>query len=63
MKEAAFKLAVIRSEKLLNFYQAERRAGVDAMTAHERMAEHAKYIDAEFERQQAAVTEQMERVA
>jgi hypothetical protein len=61
--EAAFKLAVIRSEALLNYYQAERRAGTDAMTAHERMAEFAKRLDAQFEEQQAAVKTEMERVA
>jgi hypothetical protein len=63
MPEAAFKLAVIRSEALLNYYQAERRAGTDALTAHERMAEYAKRLDAQFEEQQAAVKTEMERVS
>jgi hypothetical protein len=35
-----------REAALLNFYQAERRAGADALTAHERMAEFAKRLDA-----------------
>lgn len=52
--EVAFKLAVIRSDALFNYYQAERRAGTDALTAHERMAEFAKRLDAQFEETQQA---------
>lgn len=61
MNEAAFKLAVVRSDALLNYYQAERRAGTDALTAHERMAEFAKRLDAQFEETQAAIKTEMER--
>ena len=51
MTEEKLKLAVVRSEALFNFYSAERRAGVDVLTAHERMAEFAKRLDAmEYER-------------
>lgn len=42
---ARMKLAVTRSEQLYNYWLAERRSGVDSLTAHERMAEHAKYLD------------------
>lgn len=42
---ARFRLAVTRSEQLYNYWLAERRSGVDSLTAHERMAEHAKYLD------------------
>jgi len=52
-KDAAFKLAVTRSEALFNFYQAERRAGVDVLTANERTHEHAKRLDAETEMEQS----------
>lgn len=36
---------VDRETALLNFYAAERRAGVDPLTANERMAEFAKRLD------------------
>jgi hypothetical protein len=42
---ARFRLTVTRSEALYNFYQAERRAGADALTANQRMHEHAKFLD------------------
>lgn len=63
MNAAAFKLAVIRSEALLNYYQAERRAGTCPDTAHDRMVEFAKRLDAQFDETQAAVKTEMERVS
>ena len=62
-QEARVKLAVVRSEALLNFYQGERRAGVDALTANQRMHEHAKRLDAEYERRQEAAKTEMEKVS
>lgn len=38
--------AVKRERALFNYYQAERRAGADPLTANERMAEFAKRLDA-----------------
>ena len=35
-----------RETALANYYNAERRAGADSLTAHERMAEFAKRLDA-----------------
>lgn len=35
-----------REQALFNYYQAERRAGADPLTANERMAEFAKRLDA-----------------
>jgi hypothetical protein len=35
-----------REASLANFYAAERRAGVDPVTANERMAEYARRLDA-----------------
>lgn len=42
---ARMRLAVTRSEALYNYWLEERRSGVDSLTAHERMVEHAKYLD------------------
>ena len=56
----AFKLAVIRSEALYNYYAAERRAGADALTAHERMAEFADRLD-ELQLNMAPIKKCMER--
>lgn len=42
---ARFRLAVTRSEALHNFYVAERRSGVDALTANQRMHAHARHLD------------------
>lgn len=36
-----------RENSLAHYYAAERRAGADPLTAHERMVEHAKRLDAE----------------
>lgn len=41
-----FSAAAQREQALFNFYQAERRAGADPLTANERMAEYAKRLDA-----------------
>lgn len=51
----------IRETALMNFYAAERRAGASPLEANERLHFFAKRLDALYERQQAAVTEQMER--
>lgn len=37
--------ARIRATALGNYYDAERRAGTDTLTAHERMCEFAKRLD------------------
>lgn len=60
--DASFKLARLRSEALYEYYAAERRAGVDVLTAHERMVEFSKRLDARspFEVEQEAVTQIME---
>ena len=60
MNEAAFKLAVVRSEALYNYYAAERRAGTDVLTAHERMAEFAARLD-DLQRDMAPIKQCMER--
>jgi len=62
MSDAKFKLAVKRSESLLNFYTAERRAGADPLTANERMHEFAKRLDARspFDIEQEKVRQIME---
>lgn len=38
--------ALQRASALMNFYQAERRAGADPIEATERMQEYAKRLDA-----------------
>jgi hypothetical protein len=63
MNEATFKLAVVRSEALMNFYSAERRAGASPLIANERMHFYAKRLDALFEAQQAAVKHEMEKAS
>lgn len=63
MTEATLKLAIVRSDALFNYYQAERRTGTDALTAHERMAEFAKRLDAEFERDLQVIRDCMERTS
>jgi len=50
-----------RAEALLEFYQGERRAGVDPLTANERMHEHAKHLDAIYAGQLQAIATEMER--
>lgn len=60
MDEAKLKLAVLRSESLMAFYSAERRAGSCPLVANERMHEYAKRLDDLFDRQQASVTREME---
>ena len=51
-----------REAALLNFYSAERRAGADPLTAHERMGEFAKRLDAlEYERDLQIIKQCMER--
>lgn len=62
MSEAELKLAIVRSDLLFQFYSAERRAGADVLTAHERMVEFAKRLDSPspFEKEQEAVRRIME---
>lgn len=65
MSDALMKLAVLRSEKLLAFYTAERRAGTPPLIANERMHEFAKRLDGEkssFEVEQELVRKIMEQV-
>lgn len=50
MTEAALKLAIVRSDALMNYYSAERRAGSCPLVANERMHEFAKRLDDTFER-------------
>lgn len=62
MTEAKLKLAVLRSDALFNFYQAERRAGADPVVANERMGFFAKRLDSlEFERDLQIIRDVMER--
>ncbi len=62
MTEAQMKLAIVRSETLMNFYSAERRAGATPLEANERMHFFAKRLDSPspFEVEQALVAEIME---
>jgi hypothetical protein len=62
MSEAAFKLAIVRSEQLFNFYSAERRAGACPLVANERLMEFAKRLDARspFDIEQEKVRQIME---
>ena len=46
MTDREYNIAVIRDEALKRFYEAERRLGVDPLTAVERMDEFAKRFDA-----------------
>lgn len=48
--EARFKLTIIRSEQLKNFHAGCRNQGFDALEACELTHEHAKYLDATYER-------------
>lgn len=63
MNEAQLKLAILRSECLMNFYSVERRAGSCPLVANERMNEYAKRLDALFDQQQAAVKFEMEKAS
>lgn len=66
MTEAAFKLAIVRSDALFNYYQAERRAGADPVLANERMHFYAKRLDdtqTEFERDLQVIRDCMERTS
>lgn len=56
---AKFKLAVIRSEALLNFYSAERRAGACPIEANERMSAFADRLDRIYAEQLQAVKTEM----
>lgn len=62
MSEAQMKLAVVRSERLYEFYCSERRAGADPLTANSRMHEFAKRLDARspFDIEQEKVRQIME---
>ena len=53
--------SVQRTEALMHFYAAERRAGATPIEANERLHEYAKRIDALFdEKQRYAAQEAME---
>ncbi len=53
-----------RSERLMHYYSAERRAGTTPLEAHERMHEFAKRLDAlEYEADLQVIKECMERVS
>lgn len=56
------KLAVVRSQSLMNFYSAERRAGATPLEANERMHFFAMRLDALFQDQLEAVKTEMENV-
>lgn len=62
MNESQMRLAVIRSRRLHEFYSAERRIGVDPLTANQRMHEFARRLDARspFDIEQEAVAKIME---
>ena len=59
MTEARLKLALVRSEALLAFYSAERRAGATPIEANERMHFYAIRLDALFEDQLEPIREIM----
>ena len=62
MTEAKLHLAVIRSNALRNYYNAERRSGADPLLANERMHFFAKrFDDLEFERDLEIIRSCMER--
>lgn len=50
-----------REQALANFYNAERRAGVDPLVANERMMEFSKRLDSAFERDLEVIRQVMER--
>lgn len=53
-----------RETALLNFYQAERRAGVDPLTANEHLHEFAKRLDnLQLERDLNVIRQCMERTS
>lgn len=57
MTEADMRLAIVRSEQLMNFYAAERRNGATPLEANERMHFFAQRLDSPspFEIEQAAI--------
>lgn len=57
MTDARLKLALVRSERLFNYYAAERRAGTPPLLANERMHEFAKRIDASDEQKASEARE------
>lgn len=64
MTESHIRLAIVRSESLQTFYDAERRAGADPLTANERMSEYAKRLDglqSEYDRDLDVIRRCMER--
>lgn len=62
MTASHLKLAIVRSEVLMNFYSAERRSGATPLEANERMHFFAKRFDepSPFEVEQEAVRQIME---
>lgn len=64
MTYAAKEQARARETALANYYSAERRAGADTLTAHERMSEFAKRLDdLEFERDLNVIRQCLERTS
>lgn len=62
MTESEMKIAILRSERLWNFYTAERNAGASPLEANDRMHEFAKRLDSPspFEVELEAVRKIME---
>lgn len=62
MTDAQMRLAILRSDALMRFYAAERRAGADPLTANSRMHDFAKRLDSPspFEVELEAVRKIME---
>lgn len=55
---------ISRETALFNFYSAERRAGVDALTANEHLHEFAKRLDdLEYQRDLDVIRHAMERTS
>lgn len=65
MTEGKTKLAIVRSEMLMNFYSAERRAGATPLEANERLHFFAKRLDepSPFDLEQAAVAKIFESMS
>ncbi len=62
-RAARMRLAGIRSDQLAEYYASERRKGVAPVVACERMGEHAKFLDREYEADLSVIRSCMERVS
>ncbi len=56
-RAARMRLAGLREHQLAEYYAAERRKGVAPVVACERMGEHAKFLDREYERDLQVIRE------